>query len=183
MCFDGKTLSSYVDGELNHHQTFIIQEHLENCSTCRTETNRYSLIINQIKESRENYDSFTKEAIWTRLAHSTSTDKVLGFLHRRLVLSPSIMISLSFLFIAAIGISIYSTVPKNTNLIYQSNKYAFDTGKFPLEIPIDNVEKILKYFDIHDEPMEVFIELPGPSGFVIQGEPRFLKKNDYIAGR
>ncbi len=60
---------------------------------------------------------------------------------------------------------------------------SFESEKYPLEIPVDNVEKVLAYFNIHDEPLEFYMQLPGPSDFVIQGEPLFLKKTDYVAER
>ena len=183
MCFDGKTLSSYVDGELDSAQISSIKEHLDVCIGCREKTESFSFLINIMKDSKKEFDSFTRETIWTRLAHSTSTDKGLDFLHRRFFVSPSVLISLSFLFIAIVGMSIYLAVPKETILLFPGNDFAFDSEKFPLEIPIDTIENLLEYFDIHDEPVEVFIELPSASNFVIQGEPRFLKKIDYLADR
>jgi len=185
MCFDKQILSAYVDNELRSSQISDIKDHLETCSKCR----EYTVAVNSIKKhlglSCMNVDSFTKEAVWSRLSHSTSTDKGLDFWHRGFVIAPSFIVSISFLFVAVLGISIFFALPDNNNLLFTENNTdpAFDYEIFPLDIPVDNVEKILAYFDIHDEPMEVFINFPGSSDFVIQGEPRFLKKNDYVAGR
>ena len=87
--------------------------------------------------------------------------------------------------IAVLGVSIFFAISPNSDLIFTDNNSnsSFDYEKFPLDIPVDSVEKILAYFDIHDEPLEILIQLPDPSNFVIQGEPRFLIKNDYLAGR
>lgn len=184
MCFDKQILSAYVDNELNSSQMSDIKDHLEICSKCRDYTVRVSSIGKQLKLADMNVDSFTKEAVWSRLSHSTSTDKGLDFWHRGVVISPSFILSFSFLFIAVIGISIFFAIPNNNLLFTENNSDpTFNYEIFPLDIPVDNVEKMLAYFDIHDEPMEVFINSPGSSDFVIQGEPRFLKKNDYVAGR
>lgn len=185
MCFDGQTLSAYVDGELDSSQQSIVEDHLQECSTCKNNADVFNSIRNQLKISDQEVDSFTKEAVWTRLAHSTSSSKGLGFWHRGFVVSPSFMLSLSFLFITILGLGIFFAVSKDNNLLLAGNNSdtSFDYEHFPLDIPVDNVEKILAYFDIHDEPLEVFIQLPGSSDFAIQGEPRFLRKVDYIAGR
>ncbi len=175
MCFDRQTLSAYIDSELDNSQLLIIKEHLKMCSGCRDEANSFESIKNQLKKSDLGTNPFTKEAVWTRLSHSTSTAKGLDFWHRAFVLSPSLKISLSFIFIAVLGVSIFLAIPQNDNLF--SIRYnSIDSEKYPMDIPVDNVEKLLAYFDIHDEPVEFFIQLPSSSDFVIQGEPRFLKK-------
>jgi len=185
MCFDEQTLSAYVDGELDSSQQLIIKNHLQECSICRNNTDVIKSIDNQLKFSDGEVDSFTKEAVWTRLAHSTSSSKGLGFWQRGFVISPSFVLSFSFLFIAILGLGIFFAVTKGNNLLVAENdsNTSFNYDQFPLDIPVDNVEKILAYFDIHDEPLEVFIQLPGSSDFIIQGEPRLLRKVDYIAGR
>ncbi|MCK5153925.1 MAG: zf-HC2 domain-containing protein [Spirochaetales bacterium] len=185
MCIDGQTLSAYMDNELDSSKSLIIRDHLEICSTCRESADSFNSLRSRLKYTNPEVNSFSKEAVWARLAHSTSTDKGLDFWHRGFVIAPSLMVSLSFLFIAVLGTGIFFAIPKNSNIIFpeKNSGSAFNHVNFPLDIPVDNVEKILAYFDIHDEPMEVFIQLPGSSDFIIQGEPRFLKKNDYIAGR
>ena len=67
--------------------------------------------------------------------------------------------------------------------ITKNFKSTFYSEDIPIEIPIDNIENVLAYFNINDEPLEVFIQLPDASDFIIQGEPRFLLKANYIAGR
>jgi hypothetical protein len=185
MCFKGQTLSAYVDGELDTSQCSEIEVHLELCDGCRKKVDLLNSLKGQFELLEEDLDSFTSETVWTRLSHSTSPNKGLDFWHRGVVISPSLMISFSFLFIAVLGFGIYFTIPRDTSfqLTSDTSGSLFNTENFPLEIPIDNVEKILSYFDIHDEPLEIFIQLPSTSDFFIQGEPLFLKKNDYIAGR
>jgi Putative zinc-finger len=185
MCFDGQTLSAYVDGELDNSQQLIIKNHLQECSRCRNNTDVFKSIDNQLKSTDQEVDLFRKEAVWTRLAHSTSSSTGLDFWHKGFVISPSFMLSFSFLFIAILGLGIFFAVTKGNNLLVAGKDFntSFNYEQFPLDIPVDNVEKILAYFDIHDEPSEVFIQLPGSSDFVIQGEPRLLRKIDYIAGR
>lgn len=185
MCFDRQILSAYIDDELESSQKLIIKDHLKVCTKCKKHADSFVSLRNQLKSSKFAVDPFTKEAVWTRLTHATSPDKGLDFWHRGFILSPSLMISLSFVFIAVLGVSIFFALPQNNNLFFNdSNSVSnFDYEKFPLEIPVDNVEKLLAYFDIHDEPLEIFIQLPGSSNFIIQGEPRFLKKNEYLAGR
>lgn len=185
MCFDGQTLSAYVDGELDDSQQLIIRNHLQECSRCRKNTEVFKSIDNQLRFSDQEADSFTTEAVWTRLAHSTSSSNGLGFWQKGFVIAPSFMLSFSFLFILILGMGIFFAVSNDNNLLSaenDSNTY-FNFEKSTLTIPVDNVEKFLAYFDIHDEPSEVFIQLPVSSDFVIQGEPRLLRKVDYIAER
>jgi len=187
MCFDKLILSAYVDNELHGSLISDIKDHLETCSKCREYTVAVNSIKKQLRFADMNVDPFTKDAVWNRLSHSTSTDKGLDFWHRGFVISPSFMVSISFLFIVVLSISIFLAIPNNNNnnLLFTGNTsdLSTDYNIFPFDIPVDNIEKILAYFDIHDEPMEVFFNFPGSSDFVIQGEPRFLKKNDYVAGR
>ncbi len=185
MCFDRQTLSAYIDNELDSSQKLNIKNHIKECIKCKEHADFFDSLKNQLKSSHIAADPFTKEAVWTRLAHSTSPDKGLDFWHRGFILSPSLMVSLSFIFIAVLGVGIFFALPQNNDFLSADSNTAptFDYEKFPLNIPVDNVEKILAYFDIHDEPLEVFIQLPGSSDFVIQGEPRFLIKSDYLAGR
>lgn len=185
MCFDKQILSAYVDNELHGSQISDIKVHLKTCSKCREYTVSVNSIRKQLALAYINVDSFTKEAVWSRLSHSTSPDKGLDFWHRGFIVSPSFMVSISFLFVAVLGVSIFFVIPKNNDLLFAENNSdsTFNYEIFPLDIPVDNIETILAYFDIHDEPMEVFINFPGLLDFVIQGEPRFLKKNDYVAGR
>lgn len=185
MCFDGQTLSAYIDNELDVARKLVIEDHLKICSTCRENAFSIENLMNKVKDSSLELDSFTKEVVWTRLAHSTSTDRGLSFWYRGFVISPSIMLSFSFLFIAVLGMGIFFAIPKESNesFIGDNSDSSFNYDNYPLDIPVDNVEKMLAYFNIHDEPLEVFIQLPVPSDFVIQGEPLFLKKTDYVAGR
>lgn len=185
MCFKGQTLSAYVDGELNISQCSEIDVHIELCAGCRKKVDLLKSLKGQFKSIDKDIDSFTIETIWTRMDHSISPGKGLGFWHKGVIISPSLMLSFSFLFIAVIGVGVFFTITgKNDSQLSSSTSgYIFNTENFPMEIPVDNIEEILSYFDIHDEPLEVYIHLPSASDFVIQGEPIFLKKNDYVAGR
>ena len=185
MCYSGKTLSAFVDGELEKLEQLYVEEHLQICSACREKTNLIKNVKNQLTILDIEADIFTKEAIWTRLSHSTSPGRGLDFWHRAFIIPPSFIVSLSFLFIAVLGGSLFFSISNNNSFIFSSNNsdLTFETGKYPIEIPIDNVENVLAYFNIHDEPMEFNIQLPGSTDFVIQGEPLFLKKIDYVAGR
>lgn len=185
MCINDRVLSAYVDRELSEIQQSGIEEHLRICTICRERAHALNTVRNQVKKSGINVDQFVKETVWTRLVHSTSTSKDLDFWHRGFVLSPTLMVSLSFMFFIVIGIGLFWALPNknNTSYIINHTDSTFSSEDFPVEVPIDNIEKLLAYFDIHDEPLEVSIQLPGASSFVIQGEPRFLRKADYIAGR
>ena len=118
MCFDKQILSAYVDNELHGSQISDIKDHLETCSKCR----EYTVVVNSIRKQLGlacmNADSSTKEVVWSRLSHSTSTDKGLDFWHRGFVISPSFMVSISFLFIAVLGVSIFFAIPNNNNLLF-----------------------------------------------------------------
>ena len=183
MCINDRVLSAYIDGEVSEVQRSSINEHLEICTTCKKRVQALNGVSNQVKISRIDIDQFVKETVWTRLVHSTSTSKELDFRHRGFVLSPSLMVSLSFMFFTVIGIGLFWVIPdkNSTNYIINNSGSSFGSENFPVEVPVDNIEKILAYFDIHDEPLEVIIQLPDASSFVIQGEPRFLRKADYIA--
>ena len=185
MCINDRVLSAYIDEEVSEVQRFSIKEHLEICTACRKRVHAFDAVRNQLKISRIDLDQFVKETVWTRLVHSTSASRDLDFWHRGFVLSPSLMVSLSFVFLAVIGIGLFLVIPdsNNKNYIINKSESTFGSEKYPVEIPIDNIEKILAHFDIHDEPLEVFIQLPDASSFVIQGEPRFLRKADYVVGR
>ncbi len=185
MCINDRVLSAYVDGEVSGVQRSGIKEHLEICTACRERVDSLKTVSNQVKIYRIDVDQFVKETVWTRLVHSTSTSKELDFWHRGFVLPPSLMVSISFMFLAFIGVGLYWIIPdrNSTDYIINKTESAFGSEDFPVEVPVDNIEKILAWFDIHDEPLEVIIQLPDASSFVIQGEPRFLLKADYIAGR
>ena len=185
MCINDRVLSAYVDGELGEIQRSGIKEHLEICTACRKRVQVLNTVSNQIKIAGIDADQFVKETVWTRLVHSTSTNKELDFWHRGFILPPSLMVSISFMFLALIGVGLFWIIPDRNSTEYTINKSgsAFGSEDFPVEVPIDNIEKILAWFDIHDEALEVIIHLPDASFFVIQGEPRFLRKDDYIAGR
>jgi predicted anti-sigma-YlaC factor YlaD len=168
MCFSGQTLSAFVDGELGIDQQRSVKEHLQLCSACRKEANSIVILKDQLKIPDHEADLFTREAVWTRLSHSTSSVRGLDFWHRGFILSPTLMVSLSFLFITVLGISLFFSISNNSNLSSSINSnLSFEPGKYPLEIPVDNVENVLSYFNIHDEPLEFIIQLPGPSDFVI----------------
>lgn len=185
MCVNDQVLSAYVDGELSEVQKSVIKEHLDMCYACRKRVYTLNAVSNHIKKSGIDVDQFITETVWTRLLHSTSTSRGLGFWHRGFTISPSLMVSLSFMFLAVIGTGLLFVISYRQNTNYIVNKYdsMFHSENFPVEIPVDSIETILAHFDIHDEPLEVFIQLPDASAFVIQGEPRFLRKADYIAGR
>ena len=185
MCINDRVLSSYIDGEVSEVQRSGIKEHLEICTTCRERVDSLKTVSNQVKIYRIDVDQFVKETVWTRLVHSTSTSKELDFWHRGFILPPSLMVSISFMFLAFIGVGLFWIIPdrNSTDYIINKTESAFGSEDFPVEVPVDNIEKILAYFDIHDEPLEVIIQLPDASSFAIQGEPRFLLKADYIAGR
>lgn len=185
MCINDQVLSAYVDGELGEVQQSGIKEHLDMCAACRKRVYTLNAVSNHIKKSGIDVDQFIAERVWTRLLHSTSTSKDLDFWHRGFTIAPSLMVSLSFMFLAVIGTGLLLLIPdrQNTNYIINKSDSMFDSENFPVEIPVDSIENILAHFDIHDEPLEVFIQLPDASAFVIQGEPRFLRKADYIAGR
>lgn len=184
MCINEQILSAYVDGELGEIQSSGIKEHLEICSTCRKRITSLEAIRNQLKNSDIYVNKFVQENVWARLVHSTSTSAGLGFWQRRFILSPSFMLSISFLFFAVIGIGLFMVNPGKKNMlnITKNFKSTFYSEDIPIEIPIDNIENILAYFDISDEPLEVFIQLPDELDFIIQGEPRFLLKANYVAG-
>ncbi len=185
MCIDDQDLSAYIDKELTTSQMLSIKEHLKICDNCRKRVHTLKMLRNKLKTFGVESDQFVKENVWTRLVHSTSANKELDFWHRRFILPPSLVVGYSFAFLAVIGIGLLLLIPdKNkTNYVVNNFETQFDSEKFPVEIPIDNIETILAYFDIHDEPLEVSIQLPDASSFIIQGEPRFLRKADYIAGR
>lgn len=185
MCINDRVLSAYVDGEVREVQRSGIEEHLEICTTCKKRIQILIAVKNHMKVSGIAVDQFVKETVWTRLVHSTSTTRELDFWHRGFVLPPSLMVSISFMFLAVIGIGLFWVIPDrdSTDYIINKTESAFGSENFPISVPIDNIEKILAYFDIRDEPLEVIIQLPDASSFVIQGEPRFLRKADYLAGR
>lgn len=185
MCINDRVLSAYVDGEVREVQRSGIEEHLEICTTCKKRVQVLNAVKNHVKVSGIDVDQFVKETVWTRLVHSTSTTRELDFWHRGFVLPPSLMVSISFMFLTVIGIGLFWIIPDrdSTDYIINKTESTFGSENFPIEISIDNIEKILAYFDIHDEPLEVIIKLPNASSFVIQGEPRFLRKADYLAGR
>jgi hypothetical protein len=182
MCFEEEVLSAYIDGELGDEKTSTVARHLKVCEPCLNRVLTLKSLKHGLRKSVYSLDAFTHEVVWTRISHSTTAKKGLDFWHRGFVISPSLMISFSFIFLAVLGIGIFFSIPNIDNNIANTANIDFSSGKYPLDISIDNVEKVLAHFDIHDEPMEVFIQLPVPSDFVIQGEPRFLKKTDYIAG-
>ena len=95
------------------------------------------------------------------------------------------MVSISFVFLAVIGIGLFMLDPDKNNMLNITKNFesTFYSEDIPIEIPIDNIENVLAYFNISDEPLEVFIQLPDASDFIIQGEPRFLLKANYLAGR
>ena len=185
MCSNEQTLSAYIDNELSVVQSSSVRDHLEICSTCRKRVDLFEKLSDQLKVSRIDIDQFVQENLWARLVHSTSTSRGLDFWHKGFVLSPSLMVSLSFVFLAVIGISLFIVIPDRNNMQILSKKTesTFYSEDIPIEIPIDNIENVLAYFNINDEPLEVFIQLPDASDFIIQGEPRFLLKANYIAGR
>ncbi len=185
MCFDGQTLSAFLDNELESSKYLIVKEHLQSCSDCQKTIDLLQSVSSQVKLANNQVESFTKETVWTRLSHSTSPGRGLDFWHRAFIISPTLMISLSFLFIAILGASLFFSIFNDSSSFPFSNNadLSFESEKYPLEIPVDNVEKVLAYFNIHDEPLEFYMQLPGPSDFVIQGEPIFLKKTDYVAER
>ena len=185
MCISDWDLSAFVDGELGEVQQSNINEHLEICTTCRKRVQTFNEIKNKVRIPGIEIDQFVKDTVWTRLYHSTSTSKDLDFWHRGFTIAPSLMVSLSFVFLAAIGMGLFWIIPDINNMNSDINKsdFLFVSGKFPVEIPVDNIETILAHFDINDEPLEVSIQLPDASSFAIWGEARFLRKADYIAGR
>ena len=185
MCFNEQILSAFVDGELSEEQGESIESHLKECEFCRDRVEVYGNLVTQIRSSGMVSSPFVHESIWVRLSHATTTSSGLGFWHRRFFLTPSVMVSLSFTFIAIIGIGVFLLFQdRGNNALYISNaEIPFPSVNFPVDIPVDSIEQVLAYFNIHDEPMEVFIQLPDSSSFSIQGEPRFLLKANYIAGR
>lgn len=185
MCNNDRVLSAYVDGEVSEVQRSGINEHLKICRTCRERVGSLKTVSNRVRISGIDVDQFIKEIVWTRLVHSTSTSKELDFWHRGFVLPPSLMVSLSFMFLMFIGVGLFWIIPARSSNDYIINisESSFGFEEFPVKVPVDNIEKILAWFDIHDEPLEVIIQLPDASSFVIQGEPLFLRKADYIAGR
>jgi len=184
MCYDGLTLSAYVDGELDEIESSAIEYHLKSCAGCSGKVNRFTALHQQLEVSKQSESSFTSDIVWTRIIHSTAVERDLGFWHRGVNVSPALLFGLSFVFFAVIGLtfvlsrnnSIDFNVADNTNIVFPSDK-------FPLAISADSIETVLSYFNIHDETMEVSIHLSDPSNFAIHGEPRFLKKVDYVAGR
>ena len=185
MCIDEYILSAYVDGELGEVQSSGIKEHLEICSTCRKKVNFFETVRNQLKNSDIDVNKFVQGNVWARLVHSTSTSENLGFWQRKFILSPSFMISISFVFLAVIGIGLFMVDSDKNNMLNSAKNFesTFYSEDIPIEIPIDNIENVLAYFNISDEPLEVFIQLPDASDFIIQGEPRFLLKANYVTGR
>ncbi|MCF6334964.1 MAG: zf-HC2 domain-containing protein [Spirochaetales bacterium] len=184
MCFNEQILSAFADGELSEEQGESIESHLLECGACRSRVEFYGILTEKVKFSGVDTSTFIQESIWTRLGHATSTSSRLGFWHRRFFLAPSVMVSLSFMFIAVIGIGFFLLFQDNgSNAFYVSNAdEPFPSENFPVNIPVDSIEQILAYFDIYDEPMEVVIQLPDSSSFTIQGEPLFLLKANYTVG-
>ena len=184
MCYDGLTLSAYVDGELDEIESSAIGDHLKSCNKCRKRTNRFEALHQQLEVSKQSENSFITDAIWTRIIHSTAAGRDLGFWHRGFNISPSFLFGLSFLFLSVIGLTFILNRNKSIDFnIADNTNTVFPSDKFPLDISTDSIENVLSYFNIHDETMEVSIQLPDPSNFTIHGEPQFLKKVDYVAGR
>ncbi len=185
MCFNEQILSAFADGELSEEQDESIESHLVECSLCRGRAELYGNLIKKVRASAIDASPFVQESIWTRLGHTTSTSSRLGFWHRNFFLTPSVMVSLSFMFIAIIGIGFFLLFQDNGSSTFNISSAGspFTAENFPVDIPVDSIEQVLAYFDIHDEPTEVFIQLPDSSSFTIQGEPRFLLKANFTAGQ
>ncbi len=185
MCYDSLTLSAYIDGELGSIESSEIGYHINICNKCSEKVNRLEGLHQHLKVLNQSENSLMKDTVWTRIVHSTAAGRELGFWHRGFVFSPSLLFGISFLFLSVAGLSLIFVMgsTKNNNIKLASNDTVFSSEKYPLDIPVDRIEKVLSYFNIHDEAMEVSIQLPDPSSFTIQGEPRFLRKVDYVAGR
>lgn len=185
MCYDGLTLSAYIDGELDSNESLEIGDHINTCNMCSEKVDRLIVLHKHLKVSNQPENNLMKDTVWTRIVHSTAAGRELGFWHRGFVFSPSFLFGIFFLFLSVTGLSLFFVLDstKKNNIKLASNGTVFSSEKYPLDIPVDHIERILSYFNIHDEAMEVSIQLPDPSSFTIQGEPCFLRKVDYVAGR
>ena len=184
MCYDGSTLSAYVDGELDNIESSAIGYHLKSCNECSKKVHRLEALHQQLEVSKQSGNSLLTDTIWTRIVHSTAAGRDLDFWHRGFTISPSFLFGISFLFISVIGLTFILSRNNSIDINVADNiNTGFSSDKFSLDIPVDSIETVLSYFNIHDEATEVSIQLPNPSHFAIQGEPRFIKKVDYVAGR
>ncbi len=183
MCFDDTILSAYFDGELEGVWKDRVSEHLSVCPVCSAKVVSFGKLQHVLREYKMPDVTFRKNAVLERIHHSLASERELGFWYRKVYLSKTAVVTaaVSLLFI---GISLFVLNVRKNPVAADVAEGRPSLSSSPLEVmSSDNMDRVIRYLNSQDKPVEITIDLPLDHRFQYLGEPRFLKEADFTRGR
>lgn len=189
MCYDDKTISAYVDGELEEPLHTQVKDHIEGCGRCRKVVAEYSALQELFTATRSQTSETAldtrqrKARVWQEIQHHTRRDRVQDFWHRRVPVPMPLAAGVLVAMIALVLTLVFYPLPTGQ----QSVPLALQDDTIP-EVPSEyvspahsmpEIEQLVRFLSDQGAAIEVKIQLPSTSKIQVSGEPQLLRAAEY----
>jgi len=174
MCPDKETLSAFIDNEVEGKFRINIEEHLSKCGKCSSEISKMSGISAYLKENSTVTQEMIENSgtkVWYSLQLIDNNQAERDFWHR------SVKVPVPLL-AAAAAVFILFAVSTILGLFVLSDNGGEHHFKYSESLTIDKIEDF-NIFE-RDQVLEVDLQLPENTIFMISGTPRLIREVDYI---
>ncbi len=170
MCPDKELLSAFIDNEIEDRFSTIIKNHITACGKCRdvilTLESVQSLCRSDITGEKITESG---KKVWSRIESSIANNLKTDFWNRKITVPYPVMAAAALLiFTISTILSFYLLTGKN----YES-RFNFS------EAVTINKEEDFKLFE-RDQTLEVDLNLPENTVFMISGTPKLIREVDYL---
>ncbi|GAB1484801.1 hypothetical protein MASR2M78_36190 [Treponema sp.] len=183
MCPDRQLLSVYIDGELPSPWGEKLENHLEDCPSCRTALSNFKEISEGLRSPNLAMMEESKARVWKELSkdlHNSNRQSLPQVWRKRLVvpLPAAVAAVLIVALLAAyVGGPILNKTPADNSI-----------ARFGTEmqgvIPVSDMSGVLQYLESQDATADiVIIRLPESKNFTASGEPSLIRAADYTKRR
>ena len=169
MCPDRETLSAFYDNEIEGKYRSRIENHIENCSKCRSRMNAVESASSFIKSGFDDIN-IPKSRVWENIQNELDIKNVPDIWHRKINIPLPLLAAASFLIITITALL--------STLLYFSgrNDYRNFTVTEAVNINGENQYNFLE----NDQSVQVELQLPEDAFFTISGTPQLIRKVDYL---
>lgn len=179
MCPEKQTLSAYFDGELEEPFKAVVEEHSKHCSRCCHTLASFSDIRSGLFLGEEDVDyEAGKRRVWANIQDNIQRDAPYPtFWKRRVPVPMPAFIGFTliiFLFLGGFILVLQRQSHYNNQMMTASTIRRIQEGMLEKEL-----EMVTKYFEAQDDVIEVNMELPKKSRFIVGGEPRLIRVDEF----